>query len=326
MRKLKSQGGSHSGHGHHHAHGERDFGEGTSVDYARAFKLGIVINTLFVAIEAGCGLWVGSVALVSDAGHNLTDVLALGLAWGAFAIARKPPTSRHTYGLKRATILASLASAVMLCIALGAIGWEAITRLSSPPPMNGVVLVVVAGVGVIINAITAAMFMRGRHIDLNLRGAYLHMAADAAVSFAVVLAGALIYWTGWLWVDPVLALLVAVTIGAAGYNLLRESLDLAMDAVPSHVDVEAVRHYLASLPGVADVHDLHIWGMSTTETALTAHLVVDSTVDNDDRLRRIADHLGAEFRIKHPTIQLERGLSEQGCVYPDRLLQASNSP
>jgi len=309
------------GHGRGH-HGGSSHRPDAGVDYDRAFKIGILLNAGFVLVEFVGGVLAGSVALVSDAGHNASDVLALGLAWGAFMLSGRPPTARHTYGLKRATILASLISAVALYFALGAIGWEAVSRLSSPPAVDSGMVMGIAGAGVIVNALTAAMFVRGRHSDLNLRGAYLHMAADAAVSLAVVVAGAVIYLTGWQRLDPVLALGVALLIFAAGYELLRESLALAMDAVPAHVHAEQVRDYLLGLTGVRDVHDLHIWGMSTTETALTAHLVVTAGVDADALLRQAGDELGQRFGIGHPTIQLERTETVEGCVFPDRMFHS----
>ena len=291
-------------HGHHHAH-----------TYDRAFKVGIAINGLYVLIEAGCGFAFNSVALISDAGHNLSDVLALVMAWGASYLSRTPPTERRTYGMKRATVLASLASAVLLCLALGAIIWESIARLTAPAATSGRTIVVVAGIGVMINLVTAVMFMSGRHSDLNIKSAFLHMAADAVVSLGVVAAGVVILATGWLWVDPVIALALAALILVSGLGLLRESLDLAMDAVPDHVDVGAVRAYLETLPGVENVHHLHIWGMSTTETALTVHLVMHPDHADDALLQSVSDTLKTKFQIQHPTIQVEHGNASEHCVY-----------
>jgi|TARA_B100000315_G_scaffold168548_1_gene157066 cobalt-zinc-cadmium efflux system protein len=283
--------------------------------YDRAFKVGIVVNGVYVLIEAGCGFAFNSVALISDAGHNLSDVLALTLAWGATFLSRAQPTERRTYGMKRATVLASLASAVMLCIALGAVIWESFARLAEPAATNGRTIVFVAGVGVVINLVTAVMFMSGRHDDLNIKSAFLHMAADAAVSFGVVIAGVVMLATNWLWVDPIVALSVAALILVSGLGLLRESLDLAMDAVPDHVDVGAVREYLDTLPGVDDVHHLHIWAMSTTETALTVHLVMQPDRSDDLLLQSVSDALKQRFGIQHPTIQVEHGSSSKRCVY-----------
>ena len=280
--------------------------------YDRAFRLGIGMNVVYVIIEASAGLAFGSVALISDAGHNLSDVLALTLAWGGVVLARAQPTERRTYGLKRATILASLGSALLLCVALGAVGWEAIARLNTPAPTNSVVIMVVAGAGVVINGLTAALFLFGRRTDLNIRGAFLHMVADASVSFGVVLAGLVIYFTDWWWVDPVAALVVALVILASGVALLRESLDLTMDAVPRHIDPAAVREYLEELPGVVQAHHLHIWGMSTTETALTVHLVVSDLSKGDELLRTVSQDLSERFSIQHPTIQIELG-SDAAC-------------
>lgn len=291
-------------HVHHDAHA-----------YDRAFKVGIAVNGLYVLIEAGCGFAFNSVALVSDAGHNLSDVLALALAWGAACLSRTRPTERRTYGMKRATVLASLASAVILCIALGAVIWESVARLTAPSPTSGRTIIFVAGAGVIINLITAIMFMSGRHSDLNIKSAFLHMAADAAVSFGVVVAGVVILSTGWLWVDPAVALAVTVVILVSGLSLLRESLDLAMDAVPDHVDVGAVRAYLESLAGVENVHHLHLWAMSTTETALTVHLVMQPDAADDALLQSVSDTLKRRFGIQHPTIQVEYGSSREQCVY-----------
>lgn len=292
-------------HTHHH----------DRTSYDSAFKIGIGLNLLYVIAEAACGLVVGSVALISDAGHNLGDVLALALAWGGLWLSRAAPTERRTYGMKRATILASLISAVLLCLALGAVVWEAVGRLSVPVATSGPVIMLVAGIGVVINGVTAAMFMSGRHRDLNVKGAFLHMAADALVSLGVLVAGGVIYLTAWAWVDPLVALVVAALILLSGIGLLRESLDLAMDAVPRHVDAAEVRQYLRRLPGVADVHDLHIWGMSTTETALTVHLVVPEGRVDDSFLQSVSEHLMARFAIHHPTIQIEDGSSEDPCIY-----------
>ena len=293
-------------HGHHH-HPDR---------YNRAFLVGIGLNLGFVFVETGFGLMSGSIALLSDAGHNLGDVFALLLAWGAFRLAKSRPSERRTYGMKRATVLASLISAVFLCVALGAVVWEAINRLKDPAAISGLTIIIVAGIGVIINTATAFMFMSGRKTDLNIKGAFLHMAADAAISLGVVCAGIAIMATGLTWIDPAMALMVAVAILVTGIDLLRESLDLAMDAVPRHIDLSEVRSYLAELPGVADVHDLHIWGMSTTETALTAHLVIPGGRVDDAFFLSVAENLQQRFSIQHPTIQIESGDSNKICAAP----------
>ncbi len=288
---------AHGHHGHHHA---------APVNMGRAFALGVGLNAAFVLAEAGAGLWSGSLALLADAGHNLSDVLALLLAWGAVALARRAPVGRRTYGLRKATILAALGNATLLLVAVGAIVSESVRRLGAPAPVPTEVVMLIAGLGVVINSLTAALFLRGGHGDLNVRGAFLHMAADAGVSLAVVV-GALIMWaTGLLWIDPALSLLIAVVIVVGTWGLLRDSLDLALDAAPRGVDVEAVRNWLAALPGVAEVHDLHVWALSTTETALTAHLVRQlGNSDGDSFLHEACEGLASHFQIGHATLQVE---------------------
>ena len=271
-----------------------------------AFRLGVVLNLAFVLVEVVMGLGAHSLALLADAGHNLSDVLGLLLAWGAAEMARKVPTPRHTYGHRRSTILAALANALLLLVAIGAIAWEAVQRLMHPQPVQGFTVAAVAGVGVLINGITAGLFFRGREKDLNIRGAYLHMAADAAVSAAVVLAGLGMRWTGWLWLDPVTSLIVATVILVGTWGLLRESLSLAMDAVPEGINPDEVRTFLERLAGVGAVHDLHIWAMSTTEAALTAHLVCPEGW-TDEALVRTRSALHDRFGIEHVTLQIERG-------------------
>jgi cobalt-zinc-cadmium efflux system protein len=292
-----------TGHSHHRA----------APDYNRAFAVGVALNVLFVLVETVSGLLSDSLALLSDAGHNLSDVLGLLLAWGAAALARRRPSSHRTYGYSRATILASLFSGLLLMGAVGAVGWEALNRLLVPGKPAGVTIMIVAAVGVVINSVTALFFFSGKDRDLNIRGAYLHMAADAAVSLGVVLAGMAIWMYGWNWIDPLFSLVIAAVILLSTWGLLRDSLNLAVDAVPRGVDPQAVRSYLANLPGVLELHDLHIWPMSTTDTALTAHLVMDCPPDNDEFLQRISRELEARFDIHHPTIQIERGGSEAAC-------------
>lgn len=293
-------------HGHHHGHSH---GPG---DYGRAFAVGVALNLGFVGLEAGYGLLSGSLALLADAGHNLSDVLGLLLAWGASVLARRRPTARYTYGLRRSSILAALANGVLLLVATGGVAWEAVRRFSSPSPVEGGVVALVAGVGILVNAGTALMFARGSKGDLNVRGAYLHMAADAAVSLGVVLAGLAILATGWGWLDPAVSLLVSAVIVWGTWGLLRDALGLALDAVPPGIEPDAVRTYLAGLPGVAEVHDLHVWGMSTTEAALTAHLVAPGGVD-DAFFARVAKELHDRFGIEHPTIQVEGGSAAHPC-------------
>jgi cobalt-zinc-cadmium efflux system protein len=290
---------------HHHHH--------VAPDYNRAFAVGVVLNLGFVIVEAAYGLMSDSLALLTDAGHNLSDVMGLLLAWGAAVLAKKRPSPRRTYGFSRATIIASLFSGLLLMGAVGAIGWEAVNRLMDPPEPAGKTIMIVAAIGVLVNTVTALFFLSGKDHDLNIRGAFLHMAADAAVSLGVVVSGALILFYGMNWVDPVISLVIAAVIFLSTWGLLRESLNLAVDAVPRNVDPEAVRSYLGGLPGVHALHDLHIWPMSTTETALTAHLVMDDFPDSDHFLDEVARQLEQRFAIKHPTIQLERANSDVIC-------------
>ncbi|MCW8874039.1 MAG: cation diffusion facilitator family transporter [Xanthomonadales bacterium] len=283
-------------HHHHHA----------PPDYNRAFAVGVALNVGFVIVEAVFGVLSNSLALLTDAGHNLSDVLGLLLAWGAAALAKKRPSARRTYGFSRATIIASLFSGLLLMGAVGAIGWEAISRLMVPAQPAGKTIMIVAAIGVVINTATALFFFSGRDHDLNIRGAYLHMAADAAVSLGVVVSGALILYLGYNWIDPFISLVIAAVILLSTWGLLRDSLNLAVDAVPRNVDPDAVRDYLSTLPHVLEIHDLHIWPMSTTDTALTAHMVMDEFPDSDHYLNEVAKVLQERFSINHPTIQLER--------------------
>ena len=290
-------------HHHHHA----------PPDYNRAFAAGVALNVGFVIVEAVFGVLSNSLALLTDAGHNLSDVLGLLLAWGAAALAKKRPSARRTYGYSRATILASLFSGLLLMGAVGAIGWEAISRLMTPAEPAGKTIMIVAAIGVVINTATALFFLSGKDHDLNIRGAFLHMAADAAVSLGVVASGALIFYLGFNWIDPLISLVIAAVILLSTWGLLRDSLNLAVDAVPRGVDPDAVRDYLSALPGVQAIHDLHIWPMSTTDTALTAHMVMEEFPDSDRYLNEVAEVLQARFSINHPTIQLERHDGEFQC-------------
>ncbi|QZH74177.1 MAG: cation transporter [Erythrobacter sp.] len=285
------------GHGHTHAHAPVDFG--------RAFAIGIALNAAFVVVEATFGFISGSMALVADAGHNLSDVLGLIIAWGASVAAKKPASARFTYGLKSSTILAAFANAMLLLLAIGAILFETVNRFIDPVEPQGWTMIWVAGVGIAINTATALMFMRGRKHDLNIRGAFLHMAADALVSVGVVLAGVVILLTGWVLIDPVVSLVIVAVIGWGTWGLLRDSVTMGLLAVPERIDEGAVRGFLASLPGVASVHDLHIWPMSTTETALTAHLVMPAGHPGDAFLREAAEELEHHHAIGHVTIQIE---------------------
>jgi len=275
---------------------------------------GVGLNTLFVIIEAGCGFWAGSLALVADAGHNAGDVLGLLLAWGASRLARRPPSRRYTWGFRRTTIYAALVNAVLLLIACGAILWEAWHRLRSPEPVVGPVMIAVAAVGVAINTLTALLFMRGRERDANLRGAFLHMVADAAVSVGVVVAGIAIMLTGRTWIDPLVSIAITLAIVVGTWDLFRESIDLALDAVPRGVDPEAITAALAALPGVAGVHDLHIWAASTSEVSLTAHLVVPNASGYELVLSTATELLRDRFQVAHTTIQLEAEDAGRCCV------------
>jgi len=282
--------------------------------YNRLFALGVTLNVIFVLVEAVAGFSSNSLALLADAGHNLADVLTLLLAWGAHTLSGSRPTHRHTYGLRRSTILASLFSALALYAALGAMAWEAVGRLQSQSPVAGGVVIGVAFVGMLVNGLTALLFARDRHRDLNIRGAFLHMAADALVSLGVVVTGFLLLYTGWLWLDPAISLAIILVVLVSGWGLFRESLNLAVDAVPGHIDAAQVRDYLGKLQGVVQVHDLHIWAMSTTETALTAHLVMPELQGNADPfLVRTAASLQEQFNIQHTTLQIESGLEQWPC-------------
>jgi cobalt-zinc-cadmium efflux system protein len=283
-----------------HAHDHSDGG-----DFGWAFAVGIALNLGFVAVEATFGIIAGSMALLSDAGHNLSDVLGLALAWAGAALVKRQPNARFSYGLKKTSILAALLNALLLLVAVGAIIAEAIRRLSSPAPTDGGVVIAVATIGILINGITAWLFARGRHHDINIRGAFLHMVADAAVSAGVVIAGFLILQTGKLWIDPVTSLIVAAIILWGTWGLLTESAAMTMAGVPKNIDSVQVGRALEKLPGVSAVHHLHIWSISTTETALTVHLVVEDDVDRDKLIRQANAYTHEMFGISHSTIQVE---------------------
>ncbi len=293
-----------SGH-HHHDHAPASFG--------RAFAVGIALNLAYVVGEAFYGVLAHSLALLADAGHNLGDVLGLGGACLAAALSKRRPGGRYTYGLRRASILAALGNAVLLLVVTGGIAWEGILRLVHPQPAGGAVIMAVAAAGIAVNGITALMFMSGRKGDLNINGAFTHMASDALVALGVVLAGAVIYWTGWLWVDPAVSLAVSAAIVAGTWSLLRDSINFSLDAVPPGIDQTQITLFLQQLPGVAEVHDLHIWGMSTTETALTAHLVRPGAAPDDDILHHAAAALKQRFNIGHATFQIETGAGTHPC-------------
>lgn len=295
----------HHGHAHHHP-APKDFGW--------AFALGIGLNSVFILAEIGWGLRANSLALLADAGHNAGDVLSLALAWGATHLGKKRPSGRFTYGLGSSSIVAALINAAILLIAVGGIGWEALARLfAHPEASGGLVVMGVAAAGVLINGATALLFMRGREHDLNIRGAWLHMAADAAISFGVVISGGIILFTGWLWVDPIVSLLIAVAIAIGSYGLLRDSVNLSLHAAPAGIEVDAVRAAIESCPGVTAVHDLHVWALSTTETACSAHVVTPAGHPGDAWLERLSHRLAHDFDIRHATIQIELGEHGEDC-------------
>lgn len=276
------------------------------VDFGRAFAIGILLNTAFIGTEVAFGLLSDSLTLLADAGHNLSDVMGLLIAWGATNLERRSPTRRFTYGLRRTSVLAALANAILLLVSIGAIAWEAIRRLREPAPVAGLTIIWVAAVGVMVNGLTAWLFVGGRKGDLNIRGAFLHMTADAAVSAGVVLAGFVILQTGWMLIDPISSLAIVAIILLGTWGLLRDSISLVLDAVPRGIDPVAVENFLEQLPGVAAIHHLHVWGLSTTETACTAHVVKREPQLDDDLLKQIAHELHARFGIEHTTIQFER--------------------
>jgi cobalt-zinc-cadmium efflux system protein len=286
---------------HDHSHAPANFN--------RAFAIGIGLNIVFVAIEAFYGWKINSLALLADAGHNLSDVAGLVLAWGGALAGKLRPNARHSYGWKRGSILAAFANALLLLVAIGALAWEAVGRLMSPDPLagtEGVTIMAVAAVGIVVNTVTALLFMRGGDKDLNIRGAFLHMAADALVSVGVVVAGALTLWMGWVWLDPVVSLLIAAVILLGTWSLFRQSLHLLFDGVPDSVDLLAVRQSLLDLPGVTQVHDLHIWAMGTSQIAMTAHLITPGGHPDDAFYRHAADVLHDRFEITHATLQVVR--------------------
>ncbi len=284
--------------GHDHGHAPDDFNS--------AFAIGIALNITFVAIEAFYGWKIDSLALLADAGHNLSDVAGLVLAWGGALAGRLAPDARHTYGWKRAGVLAAFVNAVLLLVAMGSLAWEAMHRLASPQALEGVTIMVVAGIGILVNGATALLFMRGGEHDLNIRGAFLHMTADALVSAGVVLAGGLALWFGWNWIDPVMSLVIAVIIVAGTFDLLTQSVHLLFDGVPESVNLHEVEALLVALPGVERVHDLHVWAMGTSEIALTAHLVMPGAAPDDVFLQDATRRLHDRFAIEHVTLQAVR--------------------
>jgi cobalt-zinc-cadmium efflux system protein len=301
---------AHDHHGHDHAH--HHHGPPADGNFSQAFKWGIVLNLVFVAGEVTGGLWANSAALLSDAGHNLSDVLSLALAWAASLLATRRPTERYTYGYKGATIQAALLNAALLYLALGFILWETIDHLRHPAPVNGPVVMLLAGLGILVNGFTAWLFRRGQKGDVNVRGAYLHMLTDMLVSVGVVVGGALVYFTGWQWLDPAISFIILAVVGVSSWGLLRETVQLSLQAAPESIDVAEVRQFLLSRPGVTQVHDLHIWPLSTRDTALTAHLVRPGSENGNLFLRDLQHDLQHEFNISHSTVQLEDALPLMG--------------
>ena len=314
-------GRGHKHHGDHDHHHDASSGERSHAGHVHApasfgwaFAIGIVLNTAYVVAEAVYGIVANSLALLADAGHNLGDVLGLALAWLATWLASRPPSARFTYGLRGSSILAALSNATVLLLVTGGIAWEAVLRFGQPEPAAGTTIMIVAGVGILINGTTALLFMSGRKNDLNIRGAFTHMASDALVALGVVVTGGLILMTGWALLDPAISLAISAVIVWGTWSLMRESLNLALAGVPGGVDQARVREFLCGLSGVTEVHDLHIWGMSTTETALTAHLVKPDAPADDTFLHDICARLKSNYRIGHATLQFERGGHADPCV------------
>ena len=304
-------GHSHGG-GHGHGHAPKDFGF--------AFAVGTALNLGFVAVEAVYGILANSMALLADAGHNLGDVFGLLIAWGATALAKRIPTARYTYGLRSSSILAALANAIFLLVAVGAIAWEAIRRFADPQPIAGITVIVVAAIGIVINGVTAWLFASGRNGDINIKGAFLHMAADAAVSAGVVMAGIVILLTGWAWLDPAASLVIAAVVIWGTWGLLRDSVNMSLNAVPPGIDATEVRAHLEGLAAVNRIHDLHIWPMSTTETALTCHLVMPGGHPGDAFMASVASELHHRFRIGHATLQVEVDEEVACALEPDHVV------
>ena len=307
MADLHRHHGTHShGNGAPHHHG--GFDHAATESHSRAFVLAVGLNIAFVAIEFTYGVIAESTALMADAGHNLSDVLGLLLAWGAAVLAKKQPSDRYTYGLRSTSILAALANGMLLLVVCGGIGWEAMRRFAAPSEVAGLTVAVVAAIGIAVNGFSAWLFMAGSKKDLNIRGAFLHMAADALVSLGVVIGGVTILYTGLDWIDPLLSLLIVIVILFSTWGLLRDAVRLSLSAVPAHIDLQEVQDFLADLPGVADVYDLHIWGMSTTETALTVQLIMPNGSPGDGFIDSVADGLRQRFAIHHSTLQIRHDM------------------
>lgn len=305
-----------STHHHHHHHHEECHSHDLT-NFGKAFFIGILLNTGFIIAEVIYGLAANSLALLADAGHNAGDVLGLFMAWGAVALSKRKPSERYTYGLQSSSILAALSNAVLLLVACGGIIWEAVHRFSAPEPIVSSTVMIVAGVGILVNGITALFFMSGRKSDLNIKGAFLHMAADALVSLGVVVASLIMSATGWLWLDPFTSLAISAVIIFGTWSLLKDSFDLALHATPKHISTAEVKAYLSAQDGVQEVHDLHIWAMSTNETALSAHILMCAQPAGDKFLRNLEHELEDRFRIGHSTIQIEIGDAEQCKLAPE---------
>jgi len=300
-------------HSHTHNHSEGHH-HPTFNNKSRIFGITICLNLIYVGVEFGYGLVTNSTALIADAGHNTSDVLGLVLSWSAVILTRKQPNKRYTYGLRSTSILAALANAMLLLVACGAIAWEALHRFSEPPVIAGLTVSIVASIGIVINGLSALLLMKDNKNDLNMRGAYLHMAADTAVSLAVVIAGFTMIYTNWYWLDPVMSLVIVVVIVIGTWSLLRESLQLALSAVPAQIDALAIDEYLCQLKGVSEIHDLHIWGLSTTENALTVHLVMPNGHPGDAFMDEIVLTLKEQHSVHHSTLQIELGTSHHECA------------
>ena len=294
-------------HTHQHSHETNDFG--------KAFIIGILLNTAFIVAEVIYGLNANSLALLADAGHNIGDVLGLFMAWGAVILSKRLPSNRYTYGFQSASILAALGNAILLLVACGGIGWEAIERFNQPSAVASTTVMSVATVGILINGFTAWLFMAGRKKDLNIRGAFLHLAADAVISLGVVIAGAIMLKTGWLWLDPLVSLIISIIIVIGTWELLRDALALSLHATPKHINITEVKKYLTQLIGVEEVHDLHIWAMSTTNVALSVHLLMPCGHPGDAFIKKITHELEEHFNIIHTTIQIELGDGAVECRF-----------
>ncbi len=303
---------THEPHAHKNAHGHSH----APATYDRAFAIGIALNVSYALIEAIAGWWLNSLALIADAGHNFSDVIGLLLAWFAVWLSRKQPSAKHSYGLGRSSILAALANAVLLLVAVGVIVWEALHRISAPQTFATTPVMLIAAVGIAINAFTAWLFMRGSQSDLNVRGAYLHMVADAAVSAGVVVSALVVSFTAWYWLDPVVSIAIALVIAWSTWGLLSNSLRLSLDGVPAHIDSKSIEAFFTEQPEVSELHDLHIWALSTEAVALTAHVVCPKGHPGDAWLARMSEELHERFAIDHATIQIETGEGE--CLHPHR--------